>query len=94
MVLHPHSITEDGSARDGTAGIDGQHRDFLAEAPIGGDQTVDQRALPCTGIAGDPDDHCMARCFPEQAEGRDPIMVPIFHQRDEPRDGPDVAGPG
>ena len=56
VTLHPHSITEDGSTREGRRRVDGEHTDLGA---VGGgqadDQLIGKRGLPGTRRSGNPD---------------------------------------
>jgi len=60
VPLHADAVAQNRSAGGAAAGVDGDDRDGLAEAPQLRSERIDERAFPCAGRAGDADGEACA----------------------------------
>ena len=91
QVLHADAVTQDGSAAEGTGGVDGHHGHPLVRPPEFTNEGVGQGALPRSRRAGDAHH---ARAAGGVAYAPEQFLAGIgagFHQRYRPGDGSLVA---
>src|SRR5690348_1253236 len=92
MVLHPNTVAENRTTGEGTAHIHRQYADRLVLLPIGGDEPIDQCALPGSGISGDADRMGTAAAVSQLPKDLPARRIAGLQQGDGPRDGANTAG--
>jgi hypothetical protein len=83
MVLHSDAISQEGAAGEMAADIDGQDPDPHAEPAVSCNESIDQRTLARSGIAGDADDRCGRGRRGQEAQRGRPFWILALQQCDE-----------
>ena len=91
MVLHANAVAENRAPGVGTGRIDSDDPNCAVFFAIVLSQLIDQRALACTGRAGQPNGERLARVREKFFEQIDPSRRMVLDSRDRSGEGARVS---